>query len=71
VTATKFGKARRLPIFGGWHLSSVFEANHRCNQENLFAQLKGDAHSLSAPVDTLLSNWAYMVIASLAWSLKA
>lgn len=49
----------------------VFEANHRCNQENLFAQLKGDAHSLSAPVDTLLSNWAYMVIASLAWSLKA
>jgi len=49
----------------------VFEANQRCNQENLFAQLKGDAHSLSAPVDTLLSNWAYMVIASLAWSLKA
>jgi hypothetical protein len=49
----------------------VFEANHRCNQENLFAQLKGDAHSLSAPVDTLLSNWAYMVMASLAWSLKA
>lgn len=49
----------------------VYEANHRCNQENLFAQLKGDAHSLSAPVDTLVSNWAYMVIASLAWSLKA
>ena len=49
----------------------VYEANHRCNQENLFAQLKGDAQSLSAPVDTLLSNWAYMVIASLAWSLKA
>ena len=49
----------------------VYEANHRCNQENLFAQLKGDARSLSAPVDTLLSNWAYMVIASLAWSLKA
>ena len=49
----------------------VFEANHRCNQENLFAQLKGDARSLSAPVDTLLSNWAYMVMASLAWSLKA
>ena len=23
------------------------------------------------PVDTLISNWAYMVMASLAWSLKA
>ena len=23
------------------------------------------------PVDTLVSNWAYMVMASLAWSLKA
>jgi hypothetical protein len=49
----------------------VFEANGRCNQENLLAQLKGDVHSLSAPVDNLLSNWAYMVMASLAWSLKA
>jgi hypothetical protein len=49
----------------------VFEGNHRCNQENLFAQLKGDLHSFSAPVDSLLSNWAYMVTASLAWSLKA
>ena len=49
----------------------VYEANRRCNQENLFAQLKGDARSLSTPVDTLLSNWASMVIASLAWSLKA
>ena len=27
--------------------------------------------ALSAPVDTLLSNWAFMVMASLAWSLKA
>jgi len=49
----------------------VFEANRRCNQENLLAQLKGDAHALAAPVDTLVSNWAYMVMASLAWSLKA
>ena len=49
----------------------VFEANGRCNQENLLAQLKGDVRSLTAPVDSLLSNWAYMVIGSLAWSLKA
>jgi hypothetical protein len=49
----------------------VFEANDRCNQENLHAQLKGDVRSLTAPVDSLLSNWAYMVMGSLAWSLKA
>ena len=49
----------------------VFDANGRCNQENLLQQLKSDVRSLSAPVDNLLSNWAYMVMASLAWSLKA
>jgi hypothetical protein len=49
----------------------VFEANDRCNQENLLQQLKSGVRSLSAPVDSLLSNWAYMVMASLAWSLKA
>ncbi|MFM8733624.1 MAG: hypothetical protein ACKOC8_00265 [Pirellulales bacterium] len=49
----------------------VLEANHRCNQENLFARLKSDMHALSAPVDRLVSNWAYMVMASPAWSLKA
>ena len=49
----------------------VFAANDRCNQENLHAQLKSGVRSLTAPVDSLLSNWAYMVMASLAWSLKA
>ncbi len=49
----------------------VFDANGRCNQENLHAQLKGDVRSLTAPIDSLLSNWAYMVMGSLAWSLKA
>lgn len=49
----------------------VFGANRRCNQENLIQQLKGGVQSLSAPVDSLLSNWAYMVMGSLAWSLKA
>jgi hypothetical protein len=49
----------------------VFGANDRCNQENLLQQLKSGVRSLSAPVDNLLSNGAYMVMASLAWSLKA
>jgi hypothetical protein len=49
----------------------VFSANDRCNQENLIAQLKSGVHALAAPVDNLVSNWAYMVMASLAWSLKA
>jgi DDE family transposase len=49
----------------------VFLANDRCDQENLIAQLKSGVHALTTPVDTLVSNWAYMVMASLAWSLKA
>ena len=49
----------------------VFSANNRCNQENLIAQLKSGVRALTAPVDDLVSNWAYMVMASLAWSLKA
>jgi Transposase DDE domain group 1 len=49
----------------------VFLANDRCNQENLHAQLKGGVRSLQAPLDSLLSNWAYMVMVSLAWNLKA
>jgi hypothetical protein len=49
----------------------VFLANDRCNQENLIAQLKNGVHALRMPVHTLVSNWAYMVMASLAWTLKA
>jgi Transposase DDE domain group 1 len=49
----------------------VFSANDRCDQENLIAQLKSGVHALTTPVDTLVSNWAYMVMASLAWNLKA
>ena len=49
----------------------IFEANTRCNQENLLAQLSGGVRALSAPVDNLLSNWAYMVMTALAWNLKA
>lgn len=49
----------------------VLEANRRCNQENLLEQLKNGVRALRAPLNTLEANWAYMVIASLAWSLKA
>jgi len=49
----------------------VFEANDRCDQENLIAQLAGGVRALSAPVDNLHSNWAYMVMTGLAWNLKA
>jgi len=49
----------------------VREANDRCNQENLIEQLKNGVHAMRMPVDGLVSNWAYMVMASLAWNLKA
>ena len=49
----------------------VGEARQRCNQENLIAQLKGGVRALHAPVNTLNANWAYMTMASLAWTLKA
>ena len=49
----------------------VFLANDRCNQENLHAQLKSGVRALTAPVDNLVSNWAYMVMTALAWNLKA
>jgi hypothetical protein len=49
----------------------VLEANGRCDQENVIAQLKGGVPALKAPVGDLVSNWAYMVMASLAWTLKA
>jgi len=49
----------------------VFLANNRCDQENLIAQLKDGVKAMSNPVDTLVSNGAYLVMASLAWSLKA
>ncbi len=49
----------------------VSEANGRCNQENVIAQLKGGCRALHAPVNTLHANWAYMLMAALAWNLKA
>ncbi len=61
-------------ITNEWEMTSsevVDQARQRCNQENLHAQLKSDVRALHAPVNTLNANWAYMTMASLAWSLKA
>ena len=61
-------------ITNDWKLSMeevVRESNQRCNQENLIEQLKNGVRALHAPVNTLNANWAYMVIASLAWTIKA
>jgi Transposase DDE domain group 1 len=49
----------------------VFLANARCHQENLIDQLKHGVGATRMPVDTLRSNGAYMVMAALAWTLKA
>ena len=61
-------------ITNDWQTSAdeiVFLANDRCDQENLIAQLKSGVKALRMPVDNLESNWAYMIMASLAWTLKA
>ena len=49
----------------------IEDANNRCNQENLIEQLKNGVFAMRMPVDNLVSNWAYMIMASLAWNLKA
>jgi hypothetical protein len=49
----------------------VYSANDRCDQENLIEQLKNGVQAMRNPLDNLHSNWAYMVMAGLAWSLKA
>jgi len=49
----------------------VFFCNERCHQENLIEQLKNGLNALKMPVGNLTANGAYMVMASLAWSLKA
>ena len=43
----------------------------RADHENDIEQLKNGAKALQTPSNTLLSNWAYMAIASTAWDLKA
>lgn len=48
----------------------VRQAAKRCNQEKLIGELKHGVHAFKSPVNTLNGNWAYSVIASLAWSIK-
>ena len=47
----------------------VAQSNARCDQENIFAQGK-DMGALAVPLHDVTSNWAYMVMAMLAWNLK-
>lgn len=49
----------------------VASAHERCDQENLISQLKSGVKAMRMPAQDLTSNWAYMVMASLAWTLKA
>lgn len=49
----------------------VFSNNQRCDQENVIEQLKNGPRAFRAPLDNLHSNWAYMLMVSLAWTLKA
>ena len=49
----------------------VLFANQRCDQENVIEQLKNGVNALRIPSDDLVSNWAYLVIAALAWNLKS
>ena len=46
-------------------------ANERCDQENVIDQLKNGVNALRVPLYDLVSNWAYMVIAALAWNIKS
>ena len=46
-------------------------ANERCDQENVIEQLKNGINALRVPLYDLVSNWAYMVMATLAWNIKS
>jgi DDE family transposase len=49
----------------------VLFANDRCHQENTIAQLKSGVNALRMPTTDFSANWAYMILATLAWNLKA
>lgn len=49
----------------------VYCANERCDQENIIEQLKNGVNAMRLPLYDLVSNWAYMVIAALAWNIKS
>jgi hypothetical protein len=61
-------------ITNDWSLSPqeiVYFIHERCDHENDIEQLKNGVKARTWPVHDLVSNWAYMVIATLAWNLKA
>lgn len=61
-------------ITNDWQMTPqqvVFFSNARCDQENTVEQLKNGIKALRMSAKDLLSNWAYMVCATLAWNLKA
>lgn len=43
----------------------------RCNHENKIEQMANGIHALKMPTAEFLANWAYMVIAALAWNIKS
>lgn len=49
----------------------VYCANQRCDQENVIEQLINGVNALRVPMYDLISNWAYMVMATLAWNIKS
>lgn len=49
----------------------VFQANARCHQENLIEQLKNGVRAMRMPSNSLDSNWAWLVIATMAWNMKS
>jgi hypothetical protein len=64
----------RFHLTNRWELDLpvvVGLADGRCDQENVIGELKHGVNALRMPVDDLVSNGAYMVMAALAWNLKA
>ena len=52
--------------------AAVVRENHaRCNQENVIEQMKNGVGATRMPVAEFHANWAYLVIATLAWNIKA
>lgn len=55
-----------------WTAAAVVAcATARCDQEHVIEPLKNGVHAMRLPVYDLVSNWAYMVMATLAWNLKS
>lgn len=49
----------------------IFQANARCDQENVIEQLKNGVRAMRMPSNGLVSNGVWLVIAALAWNMKS